>query len=352
MFERLDRRLRGTSPDAAQRLSRLYARIDALSGWWDGYCVPPRTGLRRLRESAIVEGADASTGICRRGFHRLPGTVPRSEDTVTAAFRAGCQTALQLVVDRHADLPPAEATLLSLHEALFSRSPADAHQRGRYRNAPPREGNLQRWGLEPAALRRSGTSVAPGETAVLLSWVSSRLSTKDEFHPLPVVGAFLLEFLAIQPFSDGNGRMARLLSTLLLLRTGYAFPAWSPPDQTILARQDETLIALRKSQATRNTAKPDITSWLFAFLGILESSAEGLKNRALAPSPARRLSSNQEGALALGRTHGEVTNRLVADALSLPRETAKQTLGRLCELGLLERIGMGRATRYRYPGVR
>lgn len=340
------------SSEGMQRLLRGAARIDALSGWWDGYRANHPPGPPRTEGAALLAAADASTRISRSGVQRLPGTGGRGEDVVAAAFRSGCEAALREIAGRHGDLPPVEATLLSLHAALFSRSPADAHQRGRYRAAPLKDGTLQRWGLEPAALRPSSPSIAPGETAFLLSWLSARLAPSCPFHPLSVIGAFLLEFLAIQPFSDGNGRMARLLSTLLLLRCGYAFAAPSPPDRHILGRHGEMLIALRKSQATRNTPKPDITPWLFVYLDVLEKSAGELKARMLAPASSPHcLSANQERALALAGKRGEVTNRLLAETLSLPRETAKQTLGRLCDLGLLERLGQGRAVRYRRPGA-
>jgi Fic family protein len=349
LFERLDRRLGAIPPESAHRLLRSAARVDSLAGWWDGYVVHPPPGLSRLAGAALAEAADASTRISRSGVQRMPGSGGRGEDVVAAAFRAGCEAALREIAERHRDLPPAERTLLALHDALFSRSPADAHHRGRYKATPPRDGTLRRWGLEPAALRPSSPSIAPGETAFLLSWLSARLAPSCAFHPLAVIGAFLLEFLAIQPFSDGNGRMARLLSTLLLLRSGYAFAAFAPPDRHILGRHGDLLIALRKSQATRNTPKPDITPWLSGYIEVLEASAGELKGRMLAPANPHRLSANQEKALALARRKGEVTNRLLAETLSLPRETAKQTLGRLCELGLLERLGMGRAARYRRP---
>ncbi|HEY5996229.1 MAG TPA: hypothetical protein VIU29_04370, partial [Candidatus Deferrimicrobiaceae bacterium] len=147
MFERLDRRLAEIPPDGAHRLLRGAARIDGLSGWWDGYRVHPPPGLPRQAATAIPEAADASTRICRSGMQRLPGTGKRGEDVVAAAFRAGCEEALRAVVDRHDALPPCEKTLLALHATLFSRSPADAHHRGRYKAAPPRDGTLQRWGL-------------------------------------------------------------------------------------------------------------------------------------------------------------------------------------------------------------
>jgi Fic family protein len=350
LFERLDRRLEGLAPEAALRLLRAAGRVDSAAGWWDGWsAASPPGDAGRLLPAAVSEGADASTRIARRGLQRLPGASGKSTDVVAESFRAGCEAALREVVGRHGELPPSEATLLRLHALLFSRSPADAPHAGRYRKAPGRDGTLQRWGLEPAALRPSSPTVAPGETAFLLSWAASRVSPAAGLHPLPVIGAFLLEFLAIQPFADGNGRMARLLSTLLLLRAGYAFAAYSPPDRQILAAHGDLLIALRKSQATRNTPRPDIAPWLFAYLGVLERAAGELKARTASPKPERTLSSNQERTLALARRKGDVTNRLVAEALGLPRETAKQTLGRLCELGLLERSGMGRATRYRRP---
>ena len=181
----------------------------------------------------------------------------------------------------------------------------------------------------------------------LSGWLPSRLEGR-EFHPLLVVAAFILEFLAIRPFADGNGRVGRLLTHLLLLRCGHAYLPYGSLDAAIHSRREEYYLALRRSQASRNLPHPDISPWLFAFLDALEDMQRLEANDVIARLPGEEaLSANQAAVMDIAATEGEVTNRRVAATLGLPRETAKQTLNRLVSLGALRRIGSGRATRYR-----
>ena len=142
--------------------------------------------------------------------------------------------------------------------------------------------------------------------------------------------------------------MSRLLTNLLLLRCGHAYLPYGSLDAAIHARREEYYLALRRSQASRNLPRPDISPWLFAFLDALEETQRREANGVIARFPAEEaLSTNQAAVMDLAVTEGDVTNRRVAAVLGLPRETAKQTLNRLVSLGALRRLGSGRATRYR-----
>jgi Fic family protein len=182
----------------------------------------------------------------------------------------------------------------------------------------------------------------------LLKWTNSRMEAGGS-HPLLVIACFVLEFLAIRPFSAANGRTSRLLTNLLMLNAGYAYLPYASLEKVIAERKAEYYLALRKSQSSLHLPRPDMGPWFLAFLDAIRCQARDLK-KILSPLPAEgRLSENQAGALALFDRHREITNRLVAAELRLPRETAKQVLNRLVALNLLSRAGAGRAVRYRKP---
>jgi len=180
----------------------------------------------------------------------------------------------------------------------------------------------------------------------LSDWLSSRLAGA-EFHPVLVSAAYLLEFLAIRPFAEGNGRVSRLLTNLLLLRCGHAYLPYGSLERAIAGRWEEYYLALRRSQASRNLPRPDISPWLLAFLDALAAQQREVRETFARLPGEGKLSANQSHVMSMAARLGEVTNRRVASELSVARETAKQTLNRLVALGALRRLGAGRATRYR-----
>ena len=245
-------------------------------------------------------------------------------------------------------MPPAEDRIAALHAALFRHVPGERGRAGKYKSAPPPPGEDRRFIREPVALRPPGPLLVPAQMETLTGWLPRRLEG-GEFHPLLVVAAYLLEFLAIRPFEDGNKRLSRLLTNLLLMRCGHAYLPYGSLDAAIAGRRDEYYIALRRSQASRNLPRPDISPWMFAFLDALEIQQREARE-ALARRPEEgALSANQSAVMVLAAKGVEVTNRRVAGELGLPRETAKQTLNRLVSLGALRRLGAGRAARYRLP---
>jgi len=330
--DRFDDRLRGIPAGALHGLVLRLSAIEAFRGRWESAPKPGDLALRRIRESVATRSAAAS---CRIAREIRPGAVP------------GYANALRAVFDGHGSMPPTEDRLLALHAALFLHLPGERARAGRYKSAGLRDRGDRDFLSEPVALRSPGPLLIPAQMETLSGWLPSRMEGR-EFHPLLVVAGYLLEFLAIRPFADGNGRVSRLLTNLLLLRCGHAYLPYGSLDATIHARREEYYLALRRSQASRNMPRPDISAWLFAFLDALEETQRREANEVLARFPVEEaLSANQTAVMDLAAKEGEVTNRRVAALLGLPRETAKQTLNRLVSLGALRRFGSGRATRYR-----
>ncbi|HEX9205439.1 MAG TPA: Fic family protein [Candidatus Deferrimicrobiaceae bacterium] len=271
---------------------------------------------------------------------RIAGAAP------AAAAEAGYAEALRAVFDGHEAMAPGEREILALHGRVFRNAAPAGQPAGRYKTSAAPAGIERRWVTEPVALRPPGPLLVPAQMEALTAWLSSRISG-TEFHPLLVAAAYLLEFLAIRPFAAGNGRVSRLLTNLLLLRCGHAYIPYGSLEGAIAARWEEYYLALRRSQATRNLPRPDISPWMVAFLDALESQ-QRMAGEAVRRLPREgRLSGNQLAVLAVAARDGEVTNRRAAAELTLSRETVKQTLNRLVALGALQRLGAGRATRYR-----
>jgi len=329
--ERFDARLRSIPAGALHGLLRDLSEVEAFRGWWDGARKPARPALLRIRESVISRSAAHST--------RGTGAVPPPDSR-------GYAGALRAVFEGYAAMPPVEDRILALHAAVFRHLPGEPGLAGRYKSATPRLGSERRFLSEPVALRSPGPLLVPAQMETLTGWLRSGLDG-GEFHPLLVVAAYLLEFLAIRPFPDGNGRMSRLLTNLLLMRCGHAYLPYGSLDAAIAGRREEYYIALRRSQAIRNLPRPDISPWLFSFLGALAIQQREAREAIARLPDEGTLSANQSAVMALAARREEVTNRGVAAELGLSRETAKQTLHRLVSLGGLRRLGAGRATRYR-----
>jgi Fic family protein len=333
MQDRLDARLRELPAAAVHGIIARIAEIDEFKGWWRARDRPSPAVLARLKKRAVAAATDDASRV-GRGEPADPSRAAR----YAAALRA--------VFDGHADMAFGEDLVLRLHARLLGHSPGNQGARGGYKTTLDRDAALPRRGTESVALRPTDPLLTPGEMQAATGWAASRLAS-GAFHPLLVNAGFILEFLAIRPFADGNGRLSRILTTLLLLKSGYAFVPYASLEKAIADRRTDYYLALRRSQANRNVPRPDISSWIVAVLDAIRAQARDLRET-VSGSPAESLlSENQLAALDLLQRNREVTNRLVCRDLGIPRDTAKQVLARLVALNMIQRIGAGRAARYR-----
>lgn len=352
-MERLDARLKELHPAGIHELVVRISGIDECKGWWEGRGHAFPADLARLLNGAIPVSADASARMSARNASPSAGPPPWGERRPVPgggarALRTGYAELLRSVFEGHRAMEFGKELVLRFHAQLLKDSPADRTHRGRYRSLMDRPGPYRREGKESLALRPTEPHLVHEEMRILTEWTAARLGSPD-YHPLLVIASFLLEFLAIRPFTDGNGRMGRILAHFLLLRQGYEHVPYVPLDRIIEDRMAEIQIALRRAQARRNFPRPDILPWLRAFLDVLQAQATEL--RVLLEGRPREdlLSENQRAVLSLFDRHREVTIRLVHGELGIPRDTAKQVLGRLHKRNLVLRAGAGRASRYRRP---
>jgi Fic family protein len=341
------------SPEISQEVYRLIAEIDTVKGQWQLSNTLSPQMITRLQSSVLVTSAGASTRIegsqltdsqvekLLRGFN-IKKFNTRDEQEV-----AGYLELLQNIFDSWEKTKLSQSTILHFHKELLKYSEKDTRQRGEYKFGPNRveakdkEGNVVGVVFDPTP-----PHLVKKEMEELLSWASDALQP-GETHPLIAIANFLFEFLAIHPFQDGNGRLSRLLTNFLLLKTGYEFTPYVSHEQLVEAQKVEYYIALNKTQQTWKSKQEDITPWLLFFLGIMREQSGKALNLLSQESVEQFLSVKQLEVWNFALSQKEFSRGDVIAATELNARTIEHTIKKLVEMKKLDRIGEGRATRYR-----
>ncbi|GAF90522.1 unnamed protein product, partial [marine sediment metagenome] len=183
----------------------------------------------------------------------------------------------------------------------------------------------------------------------LVRWTREALDSGD-YHPVLVIAVFIVRFLAVHPFQDGNGRLSRILTTLLLLRTGYVYAPYSSLEHVIEDNKDIYYLSLRRAQATLDKDEAHLGEWISFFLGCLIRQKNVLKQKLERERLMVELPPLSERLLEIAREHRRLT---IASALKITganRNTLKVHLRRLVFAGYLAQRGRGRGTWYEPQG--
>lgn len=331
----------------------LIAEIDEFKGAWRAFerLTPER--LRQLRKVATIESVGSSTRIegaklsDREVEELLSRAHAHSLSTRDEQEVAGYADVMEAIFVSHEFIPLTENHFKQLHGMLLKFSARDMRHRGEYKKLP---NNIEAFDQDGASLGVIFETASPFDTPRLMQelveWVR-RAQADQQLHPLIVIGIFVVQFLAIHPFQDGNGRLSRVLTTLLLLKSGYAYTPYSSLESIIEQNKEAYYLALRRTQGTLTSDAPDWTPWLSFFLRTLHQQKSRLENkiereramRASLPELARTI-------VELVTQHGQVSVGEVMRITGAPRGTAKKHLADLVASGHLKRVGQGRGSRY------
>jgi len=184
------------------------------------------------------------------------------------------------------------------------------------------------------------------EMSELIEWTQNAFK-ENLIHPLLIIGNFVLEFLAIHPFQDGNGRSSRVLTNLLMLQSGYEYMPYVSHEKFIEDNKSDYYLALRKSQGNWKKRIEDITPWMIFFLTVLRDQAK----MAIEINESERvellLSEKQLKVWQYFGEHEYVTSKDIRENLGIREATVLQILNKLLDIKKIERLGMGRGVRYR-----
>jgi Fic family protein len=327
--------------------------IDEFKGAWRaiGRIAPER--LSALRRVATIESAASSTRIegaklTDREVELLLSNLDiksftsRDEQEV-----AGYADAMEMVFTSWGAIDLTENHVRQLHRDLLKYSTKDERHRGEYKTLPNDVAAFDVDGKKLGVVFETTTPfTTPGQTAALIAWTAKALSDQA-VHPLIIIAVFIVSFLAIHPFQDGNGRLSRILTTLLLLRGGYAYVPYSSLESVVEQTKERYYIALRQTQGTIRTDKPDWQPWLGYFLGVLTEQKLRLdKKIARERILLGRLPELSVQILELCRERGHVTISDIVKATGASRNTIKDHVTALVDKAHLVRHGAGRGTWY------
>ncbi|MBK6726608.1 MAG: Fic family protein [Xanthomonadales bacterium] len=329
------------------------ARIDEFKGAWRalGALAPDR--LSTLRRVATIESIGSSTRIegsklSDREVERLLANLAiRKFETRDEQEVAGYAEVMDLLFRAWPDIPFNENHLKQLHQMLLNHSPKDARHRGNYKTASNSVAAFDEHGVRIGVVFETASPFdTPRLMRELVEWVNDE-RTKAHLHPLLIVAIFVVVFLEIHPFQDGNGRLSRVLTGLLLLQSGYAYVPYSSLESVIEANKEAYYLALRQTQGTIRNESPNWQPWLRFFLHALLEQVQRLERKiereqiVLAALPALSLQ-----VVEFAREHGRIT---MAEAIQLTRSnrnTLKQHFRALVERGHLALRGRGRGAWY------
>jgi Fic family protein len=332
---------------------KLIAEIDEFKGAWSaiGRISPER--LTALRRVATIESIGSSTRIEGAKLSDkdvealLAGLEVKNFATRDEQEVAGYAETMETIFAHWQDIPLTENHIKQLHRDLLQYSSKDERHRGQYKT---HDNHVEAFGPEGESLGIVFETASPFDTprmmTELIDWTQANLEAED-LHPLIAIAIFIVVFLEIHPFQDGNGRLSRTLTTLLLLRAGYAYLPYSSLESVIEQSKDAYYLGLRQTQSTIRTDAPDWQPWLSFFLKSLQQQKARLEKKIererLIFGDLPELSVH---ILELCRERGRVSVADVAKVTGANRNTIKDHLKALRRAGHIERHGAGRGTWY------
>jgi Fic family protein len=337
-------------------LLALITEIDEFKGAWRslGSLAPER--LKALRRVATIESIGSSTRIegsklTDREVERLLANLEiKKFESCDEQEVAGYAGVMETVFAAWQEIPINENYVRQLHRDLLLYSEKDDRHRGEYKKM---SNSVVAFDEDSKQLGIVFETAAPFDTprlmAELVAWLAEARGLR-RLHPLLIVTVFIVVFLEIHPFQDGNGRLSRVLTTLLLLQSGYAYVPYSSLESVIENSKEGYYLALRQTQGTIRTDAPNWQPWLMFFMRALQQQMRRLAIKverekiviADLPELAVRI-------LDYARDQGRVTMRDMVRATGASGNTLKEHFRSLVEKKLLVRHGAGRSTWYDLP---
>lgn len=340
----------------SREILNLISEIDEFKGAWKalGQLAPER--LSALRQVATVESIGSSTRIegsklSDREVERLLSNLDiRSFDSRDEQEVAGYAEVMELIFQSASEITLTENHIRQLHRDLLKYSTKDQHHRGNYKTTDNSVAAFDEKGTQIGIIFETASPFNTPQLMKELVEFTNRTIQEKDVHPLLAIATFIVVFLEIHPFQDGNGRLSRVLTTLLLLRAGYSYVPYSSLESIVEQSKENYYLALRQTQSTIRSTTPDWEPWVLFFLRALRQQVKRLASK----MEREKLILSVLPDLSLQiveyvREHGRIS---IGDAIKLTetsRNTLKEHFRQLVERGHLVLNGRGRGAWYSLP---
>jgi len=343
----------GFSGSVYQQMMQQLGIIDSFKGNWKAIELQNSKHLKELRKIATIESIGSSTRIegatlTDTEVEKLLKSVKitklktRDEEEVIGYYEV-----LQVILDNYTDIQLTESYLHQLHSILLKHSGKDQRHKGKYKNLSNQVVANYPDGTQKTIFKTTEPHLTPVEMQALIEWANDRF-TRNDTHPVITIAVFIYEFLSVHPYQDGNGRLSRLLTTLLMMQQDYKFIQYVSFENIVETRKEEYYRALMEGQKNRNTNDEKIDKWILFFLDCMITLTKRLEAKYNTYSQLEKgLNERQQKVLQFIKKQKTAQINEIVDALiDYSRNTLKKDVAYLVNEGLLIKTGEGRAVRY------
>lgn len=336
-----------------QQITQKLSVIDSFKGNWKAIENSDSRYLKELRKIATIESIGSSTRIegatltdeeVEKLLKLVKITKLQSRDEQEVV---GYYEALEIILDNYKEIEISERYIHQLHGILLKHSDKDQTHKGRYKNLSNQVVANYPDETQRTIFRTTEPHLTPNEMQDLIGWVNLRMKKKD-MHPLMMVATFVYEFLSIHPYQDGNGRLSRLLTSMLLMQQDYKFIQYVSFENVIETRKDEYYKALMKGQKNRYKENERIDLWILFFLESLIILTQRLDAKYETYNKLKLvLNDRQQQIIELIKERKTIRVSDVEQAMpNQSRNTLKKDLSFLVNEGLILKTGERKGTQY------
>lgn len=329
------------------KLINLISEIDRFDANWTAIERREGQSLKELKNIATVRSVGASNRIEGNRMSDEEVDVLLQKNDITnlndrdSQEVVGYFEVLDLISESYSTISITESHIKSLHNSLMKYSAKDEWHKGNYKlhnNAV--EASFPD-GTRQIIFQTTEAGFATEDAIrALLNWYNS----ETEVHTLIKVASFVYDFLSVHPFQDGNGRLSRLISMLLLLKNGYKWIQYVSFEHEIESRKNEYYQVLRSCQAQR--PNEDVTIWIQFFLNCLSNIQSQLLAKLQKSGTETQLSPKEKSIYSIIQNRPNIQSGEIAEKLAIPAPTVKRILSELLNKGLIEKQGSGRNVSY------
>ncbi|PHR71893.1 MAG: MarR family transcriptional regulator [Lutibacter sp.] len=329
------------------KLISIISKIDRFDAEWTSIEKKEGQSLKQLKAIATVRSVGASTRIEGSKMSNEEVDVLLSDLTIDkledrdSQEVAGYFEVLGLISESYDGIDITESSLKNLHNRLLKYSTKDNWHKGNYKQLS----NSVEATFPDSTTQIIFKTATPGiETEDAMRALIEWYVNDNETHPLVKTAIFCYEFVSVHPFQDGNGRLSRLLSSLLLIKDGYKWIQYVSLEHEIENRKVEYYQELRKCQAQR--PGEEITSWICFFFDALINIQNQLIAKLNTQGVESSLSPKEKSILVFIADHPGTKSGGIATKLNIPNPTVKKILSVLVNKNLIEKYGSGPGTNY------
>ena len=324
-------------------INRQLSGIDIARGRQEAFARQHPAALESLKQLALIQSVEASNAIenitaPRKRLEQLVAqkTTPRNR---SEAEIAGYRAVLDTIHSSAQQIPFTPNVVRQLHRDLYQFA---AQPGGDWKTSD----NTVTEERPDGSVAVRFTPVSALETPAAMDELHRRFDQAwqgDQHHRLLLAGAYTLDFLVVHPFADGNGRMSRLLSLLLLYKGGYEVGRFISIEKLIEQSKETYYEALAGSTAGWHEGRHDLRPWLSYFLGVVTAAYREFEPRAEAVTAGRGSKAELVKAFVRANISDSFTFAEVKRAApGVSDEYIRQVLRELRDGGIIEGTGAGR----------